>query len=122
MTTFPGSPRLNKGGIVLMDPDTGLVLNIIPLQYNADTLTRTLQPQVSGGESGDRVEALRFKGPPVETITFDAEIGARDQLEFPDDNSTRIQHGIPPQRATIETTVHPTNAQIKCSTNLPASG
>src|SRR2546421_5048117 len=122
MTTFPGSPRLNKGGIVLMDPDTGLVLNIIPLQYNADTLTRTLQPQVSGGESGDRVEALRLKGPPVETIKLDAEIDATDQLEFPNDNSTTIQHGIHPQLATLETIVYPTNTQIQSSNNLAAGG
>lgn len=122
MNTFPGSPRLNKGGIVLMDPDTGLVLNIIPLQYNADMLTRTLQPQVSGGESGDRVEALRLKGPPVETIKLDAEIDATDQLEFPDDNSTTIQHGIHPQLATLETIVYPTNTQIQSSNNLAAGG
>ncbi len=122
MTTFPGSPRLNKGGIALMDPDTGLVLNIIPLQYNADTLTRTLQPKVSGGESGDRVEALRFQGPPVETIKLDAEIDATDQLEFPVDNSTTIQHGIHPQLATLETIVYPTNTQIQSSNNLAAGG
>jgi hypothetical protein len=34
MTTFPGSPRLLKGGIVLIDPTTGTVQRIIALQYN----------------------------------------------------------------------------------------
>lgn len=42
MTTFPGSPRLIKGGIVLIDPDTSAVERVITLQYNPDTLTRTL--------------------------------------------------------------------------------
>ena len=28
MTAFPGSPRLLKGGIVLIDPDTGAVQRV----------------------------------------------------------------------------------------------
>ena len=40
-------------------------------------------------ESGDRAEALRLNGPPVETIKLDAEIDATDQLEFPDQNRER---------------------------------
>ena len=47
MSSFPGSPHLLKGGIVLLDPDTGAVQRIIALQYNPNTLTRTLQPQAS---------------------------------------------------------------------------
>ena len=50
MTTFPNSPRLLKGGIVLIDPDTSAVRRIIALQYNPDTLSRTLQPQGGRGE------------------------------------------------------------------------
>jgi len=79
MTTFPGSPRLVKGGIVLLDPDSGAVLRIITLQYNPDTLTRSLQIKALS-EGGDRSEALRLTGPPVETIKLDAEIDASDQL------------------------------------------
>ena len=50
MTTFPNSPRLLKGGIVLIDPGTSAVQRIITLQYNPDTLMRTLQTKaVHGG-------------------------------------------------------------------------
>jgi hypothetical protein len=49
MSAFPNSPRLVKGGIVLVDPDSGAVKKIIVLQYNPDALTRTLQPQAAGG-------------------------------------------------------------------------
>jgi len=42
MSTFPGSPRLLKGGIVLLDSTSGAVPRIITLQYNPDTLTRSL--------------------------------------------------------------------------------
>ena len=39
--------------------------------------------QSIGDEPGDRLEALRLKGPPDETIKMEAEIDATDQLEFP---------------------------------------
>jgi hypothetical protein len=51
MTTFPGSPRLLKGGIVLIDPDSSAVRRIIALKYNPDTLSRTLQVQGAGGKA-----------------------------------------------------------------------
>jgi hypothetical protein len=73
------SPRLIKGGIVLIDPDTSAVQRIIVLQYNPDTLSRTLQPQTVK-ETGDRSEAMRLTGPPVETIKLDAEIDATNSL------------------------------------------
>jgi hypothetical protein len=46
------------------------VQRIIALQYNPDTLSRTLQVQ-GVGESGDRAEAMRLKGPAVESIKPD---------------------------------------------------
>lgn len=45
MTSFPNSPKLLKGGIVLIDPVTSQPQRIIALQYNPDTLSRTLQVQ-----------------------------------------------------------------------------
>jgi hypothetical protein len=44
MTSFPGSPKLVRGGLVSLDPTTGRLLRVIALQYNPDTVTRTLQP------------------------------------------------------------------------------
>jgi hypothetical protein len=120
MTSFPGSPRLLKGGIVLLDPDTGALQRIIALQYNPDTLTRTLQVQGVGAESGDRLEALRLKGPPVETIKVEAEIDATDQLEVADGTVTQV--GIYPQLAALETIVYPTSAELQASNALAASG
>lgn len=72
MSSFPNSPRLLKGGIVLIDPDSSAVPRIITLQYNPDTLSRTLQVKGVGGEGGDRSETMRVKGPPVGTIKLDA--------------------------------------------------
>lgn len=115
MTSFPGSPKLTRGGIVLMDPNSGRILRIIVLQYNPDTLTRTLQPQVIGQEAGDRLEALRLKGPPRETLKLDAEWDATDQLEFPfasPQNATVAQFGLFPQLAALEMIVYPKSAQL----------
>ena len=121
MSTFPGSPRLVKGGIVLIDPGTARVQRIISLQYNPDSLSRTLQVQ-GVSEGGDRLEALRVKGPAVETITLEAEIDATDQLEFPEQNPSAVELGIQPQLALLETLVHPTSSQLNSNNQLAQSG
>jgi hypothetical protein len=121
MSTFPGSPRLVKGGIVLIDPSTARVQRIISLQYNPDSLSRTLQVQ-GAGESGNRSEALRLKGPAVETIKLEAEIDATDQLEFPEQNPSAVELGILPQLALLETLVHPTSSQLNSNNQLAQSG
>jgi hypothetical protein len=121
MTTFPNSPRLVKGGIVLIDPDTAAVRRIIVLQYNPDTLSRTLQPQAVK-ESGDRSEAMRLTGPPVETIKLDAEIDATDQLEFPEQNSAAVEFGIQPQLAALEIMVYPASSQLLANNSMAQAG
>ena len=119
MSTFPNSPRLLKGGIVLVDPDTAAVRRIISLQYFPDTVTRSLQIQgVSAEGGGDRSEILRLKGPPVETIKLDAEIDATDQLEFPDQNANAVEVGIHPQLAALEAIVYPTSEQLQSNNAL----
>lgn len=121
MSSFPNSPKLVKGGIVLMDPNTSAVLRVIPLQYNPDTLTRTLQAQAVA-EGGDRSEVLRLKGPPTETIKVDAELDATDQLELPDQNATTTEFGIQPQLSALETILYPTSAQLQKNNSLAQSG
>jgi hypothetical protein len=120
MTTFPNCPRLLKGGIVLVDPTTSAVQRIISLQYNPDTITRTLQVQGVHGEGSDRSEALRLKGPPVETIKVEAEIDATDQLEIADGTATEV--GLHPQLAVLELIVYPTSAQLQANNNLAQAG
>jgi hypothetical protein len=122
MTGFAGSPRLVKGGLVLVDPDTGSVQRVISLQYNPDSLSRSLQVKATPSESPDRAEALRLKGPPVETIKLEAEIDATDHLEFPDQNPDAVQLGIFPQLAALETLVYPTAAQLIANNALASSG
>ena len=112
MTTYPNSPKLLKAGLVLIDPESAQVRRIIALQYNPEKLTRSLQLSMAGGEGGERSEAMRFKGPAVETIKLEADIDAADQLEFPGQNRVTVEHGIQPQLAVLESLAHPGSAQL----------
>jgi len=118
VSDFPGSPRLLKGAIVGIDPFNPLA-SVVVFQYNPDTLTRTIQPQM-GGEGGDRTEALRLKGPPVETIKVDVEVDATDQLERED--ATTLANGIYPQLSALEMLVYPKSALVIANTVLLAIG
>jgi len=122
MTAFPNSPRLIKGGIVLIDAGSGTVRRVIALQYNPDSLTRTLQVQAISADGGDRSEAMRLKGPPVETLKLEVEIDATDQLEFPEQNRIATQSGIFPQLAALETMVYPSSAQLRVNDALARAG
>lgn len=116
------SPRLVKGGIVQVDANTGRPLKVIALQYNPDSLTRSLQVQSSGGDDGDKSQALRLKGAAVETLRLEAEIDATDRLEFPDQNPAAVKLGIHPQLAAMEVLVHPTSASLQNNDALASSG
>jgi hypothetical protein len=122
MTSVPISPRLLKAGLVLIDPRSSAVRRVISLQYNPDTLSRTLQTQsVSpASEGGNRSEALRLKGPPIETIKLDAEIDATDQMEVGDPQTA--QTGIQSQLAALETIVYPPSDQLNGNNALARSG
>src|SRR4029450_11711771 len=119
MSAFPNSPRLIKGGIVLVDPDSGTVQKIIVLQYNPDTLTRSLAPQ-GVKEGGDRSEALRLTGPPIETIKLDAEMDATDPREPADAEATQVV--IHPLLASLEMIVYPPSAQLQANNALAQAG
>ncbi|MDI3421234.1 hypothetical protein [Streptomyces luteolus] len=116
MTRYANIPKPIRSGIVLVDPELGTPQRVIVLQFNPDTLERSLSPQTagSGGDSGgggagsgDRNEALRLKGPAQETWKFTAEIDATDQFEI------AAPEGIHPQLAVLEMLVQPTSAQLR---------
>jgi hypothetical protein len=120
MSTFPGSPHLIKGGIVLINADTSTVERIITLQYNPDSLTRTLQVQSISSESNNRSQPLRLTGPPVETLKLDAEIDATDQLQVAD--AVTVKVGIQPQLAALETIIYPKSAQLLSNNSMARTG
>jgi hypothetical protein len=121
---FPGTPRTLRGGLVRIDPNARRLLDVVIFQYNPDTLTRTLQPRAIGGEPGDRLEVLRLSGAPKETIKFDAEIDATDQLEHPTDSANQpvVTQGLLPALAVLERLVTPTAAELVATDALFDSG
>jgi hypothetical protein len=110
MTGFTASPKLLKGGLVVLAPGGGTVRRQIALQYNPDTLSRTYQVQGTGGDASGgnaRAQPFRLKGPAIETIKLDAEIDATDQLADPDAHANAVAFGIAPQLAVLEALVNP---------------
>jgi len=103
------SPLLQKGAILVLEPNTGVPLNTIHFEYNPESIRRSLQPQ-SVGDLPDRTEVLRLKGPPIETIHCDVEIDATDQLAASD--PTAMNLGIQPQLAVLELLVYPSSAVL----------
>lgn len=112
MTSFPGSPKTFKGGFILMDPEGKTVLRTVAFQYNPDGLSRTLTPRGAKAESGDRLEALRLVGPPIETLKLEIELDATDRLERPKANGETVRDGIAPELADLETMITPSVADL----------
>lgn len=113
MSTFPDSPQLIKGGLVVFSPGGTTIRRVIALQYNPDTLTRSYQVQGVGGEAGgERAQPFRLKGPAIETVKLEAEVDATDQLEFPEQNPLAASVGLSPQLASLEALVNPTSAEL----------
>jgi hypothetical protein len=119
MDSVPISPKILRAGLVLVDPKSGAIQRVIVLQYNPDSLSRSLEP-MGVGEGGERSEALRLKGPPVETISLEAELDATDQLELAD--GTAAQVGLHPQLAALETILYPTSGQLQMNFHMERSG
>jgi hypothetical protein len=116
MSSFPNSPKLIKGRLVVLDVVPGVVKRTIALQYNPDLLTRTYQRtyqvQCAGGEGGgERAQPFRLKGPAIESIKLEAEIDATDSLEHPDQNANAAAFGVAPQLAVLESP-NPTTAEL----------
>jgi hypothetical protein len=122
MTTFPGSPRTVQGGLVFLDAQSSAIRRVVVLQYTPDTLSRTLQVQAATGDAGDRLDALRLKGAPIETIKLDAEIDATDQLEVAQQNPGTVRLGINPELAALETAIYPRADTVQANIDLASQG
>jgi hypothetical protein len=119
MTTFPGSPKLQKGALIGLDPVNPRA-SVVVFQYNPDTLTRTLTPQTTTSSDTSRGEALRLKGPPEESITIEIEIDATDQLEKGD--TSAVNMGIYPALSALEMLLYPKPSLIIANEVLAAIG
>ncbi len=106
-------------GALVSIPQAGGAPAIIAFQYNPATLTRGLQPQMAGGEEGDRSQAVRFTSAPVQTIGVEVEIDAADALERND--PIAVQYGISPL-ALLELLIYPASSDVAQREALLAAG
>jgi hypothetical protein len=116
----PRSPQMIRGGLVLVDAASGRALRVITLQYNPDTLTRSLQIKGVGGDASEFSESMRLKGPPVESIKLEAEIDATDKLETADAGA--LEFGLHAQLALLETLVYPSTTDLRANAAEAALG
>jgi hypothetical protein len=111
----PQSPKVLRGALVSLDI-TMPIPKVIIFQYNPDSMTRTLQAQTMT-EGGERSEATRLKGAPIETIKMEVEIDHTDQLE-----KGNAGVGIYPQLSALEMLVYPSSVLVIANTVLLALG
>jgi hypothetical protein len=116
----PDSPKILKGGIALVNNETAQVERLIALQYNPESLTRSVQIRGVSGDSGDHIEALRLKGPPIETIKVDVELDSTDPLEDADAGATA--NGIHAALAALEMIVYPSSASLFGNNAIASAG
>jgi hypothetical protein len=122
MSFSPRTPRTLKGGLVLMDADGRAVLRTVAFQYNPDSLSRTLQPRIAQIDTGDRLEGLRLRGAPIETLKLDIELDAADRLEAPGRNPETVENGLLAELADLETIISPLSADLLAAERLASSG
>ncbi len=102
-------PNFQKAGVVLLDAERGDPVAAVPLRYNPPQLVRAFQVKSLAGQQG-RAEPLRLNGPPVETITLEAQLDAADALERGD--QAAIDYGIGHYLARLEGLISPTRDQL----------
>jgi len=107
-----------KGGIVLLDPHTSAVQQIIPLQYNPESISRSLTPKRL--VNGEQADAMRLTGPPEETYTVDIELDATDFLETKDKKT--IAEGLQSALSILETIIYPKSSDLISNNKLANSG
>lgn len=119
MTGFSRSPRILKAGLVLMNRETEAIERAIVMQYNPDTLSRSLAAR-SAGDDSDPLEAHRLSGPPVETINLEAVLDATDRLDEGDETVSDL--GVSADIAALETVIYPASGQLTAQDELARRG
>ncbi|MDT5156597.1 MAG: hypothetical protein QOC99_1362 [Acidobacteriota bacterium] len=113
-TGYTRSPRLVRGALVQLAVDVvGLVPNVIPFQYNPETLSRKLTPwnpfevgQTARGQIAPTAQPFD----PKEAMSMEIHFDAADQLEESD--PIAAQNGVADRIAAIEKLLLPTQGLL----------
>jgi hypothetical protein len=110
---FPGRPWLLKGALVVFATKSPVPSNLIVFQYNPDTVSRSVQPNVNWDKSYDQQTFKRLSDyyiPPDETFQLEIELDAADQLES--NNPLARTVGLHPTLAALELLVYPPSEEL----------
>jgi Contractile injection system tube protein len=110
---FPGRPWLLKGALVVFETTAPVPTNLIVFQYNPDTVSRSVQPEVDWSQSYNQQTGQRLADyylVPSETFQLEVELDAADQLES--NNVLARTVGLHPTLAALELLLYPPSADI----------
>lgn len=113
-TGYTRSPRLVRGALVQLAEDVvGIIPNVIPFQYNPETLSRKLTPwnpfevdQTARGQIAPTAQPFD----PKEAMTMEIHFDAADQLEESD--PVAAQFGVADRIAAIEKLLMPSQGLL----------
>lgn len=115
--TYADIPKPISAGLIVLDPLRGTPLRVIPMQFNPDSLQRSLAPLATQADGqGDRSEALRLIGPAVQTWKVEVELDSTDRFDVP------APDGIRPQLALLELLVEPSSFRLIANQAALAAG
>jgi hypothetical protein len=115
------APLVARAGLVILEPDGQQIRRVIALQYNPDSVNRSLKARSGTQEGG---ELQRVWGIATQTITFDAELDATDQLAAPNDPANRVEvaDGLHPYLAALEGLLNPPLSQVLENARIASEG
>jgi hypothetical protein len=116
---YPGSPRLLKGALVVFEGRAPVPTNLIAFQYNPDSISRSVQPELKYDWGDYTREPTRNVLPPSESFQLEVELDAADQLEARSPLA-RVS-GLHPTLAALELLLYP-RSQDRLQAQAAAEG
>jgi hypothetical protein len=110
--------NLMKGALVTQA--SGAAQSTIPFQYNPDTLKRTLQPALTGGQQNERSLMVRYYGAPIETISVEVELDYVDASGVAD--VAAVSQGVYPLLSALEILIYPPSSVMQSNAQQLSSG
>jgi hypothetical protein len=110
-----GSP-LSRAALVSVN--AAAVKSSITFQYAPETMRRTIEPNVVGGRSAERAQAVRFAGAATETLTLDARFSSVETTDAGGGGA----RGVAPQLAALAMLAYPATADVQRAQSMLEEG
>jgi hypothetical protein len=127
---FPGRPFLLKGALVVFGAPVPIPTNIIIFQYNPETMTRRIEQNAGGSQTGaggapvnpclNAGDTRNVMQAPTESYSLTVELDAADQLEQSDGITMAV--GLHPALAALELLLYPQSTVLLINKALASFG